>query len=261
MSKYRSKYHLSEYHYRPQASLRKKEIKAYRKTFLIILLTFGFLSIIYLWGIPFISNLYNFWGAWQANPNSAETNNLDLVNPPQINPLPKLTNQSQLTISGQAQANDRIRLLLSGNEVDTAMADQDGNFIFENVTLHEGENNFSLTAVTDGNESQPVNLSVVSDKTPPTLTLEKPADGQKQEGVNSTVTIEGITEPDAFLVVNEHQVIVENTGKFSYRLNLAPGENKIKIIAKDEAGNETTAEKTVFYTPSAKDPSETNILE
>lgn len=80
------------------------------------------------------------------------------------------------------------------------------------------------------------------DVTPPILQVEEIPDVVYEE----KLLIKGKTEPGAKLLVNGKEVPVKEDGSFSVEIVLSKGENKIEIIAKDAAGNETKIEKVVI---------------
>lgn len=79
----------------------------------------------------------------------------------------------------------------------------------------------------------------------PMLEVTEPASGTEVKDAN--VTIKGVTDPEATVYVNEVEVD-NNDGSFEKSVNLAEGENVIKVKAKDEEGNETIEEIKVKYT-------------
>jgi len=79
------------------------------------------------------------------------------------------------------------------------------------------------------------------DVTPPILEIEEIPDVSYDE----KLTIKGKTEPGAVLIINGKEVPVKEDGSFSVEIVLTMGENKIEIIARDAAGNETKIEKIV----------------
>ena len=85
----------------------------------------------------------------------------------------------------------------------------------------------------------------VADTTPPILSLTNPKEGLS---VNEpTVTVAGVTEPNATLVINGFVVSVSPDGSFSFPLGLSEGMNEIRATARDEAGNVATASVRVTY--------------
>lgn len=91
------------------------------------------------------------------------------------------------------------------------------------------------------------------DITPPELTITAPAD-------DTTVTaaelnVNGKTEPNAQLIINNKSVQVNADGTFSGQLTLSPGTNKIKLTAVDASRNETVKFITITYQSGQPPPS------
>lgn len=83
------------------------------------------------------------------------------------------------------------------------------------------------------------------DLIPPVLSISSPSDGEAVE--SQVVTVEGITEAGANLVVNGILAYVESDGSFSLELPLQEGENTILAVATDSSGNAASASITVTY--------------
>lgn len=62
----------------------------------------------------------------------------------------------------------------------------------------------------------------------------------------ATVTVMGSTEPQAFVVVNDKEVIADKDGTFKGVVDLDEGENYISIVAYNDAGN--VAEREILIT-------------
>jgi len=242
-----------DYHYKPGTSLRETEAIAYRKTALIIIVTIGCLVALYFIGIPLVANLHTFWGnVNQTSITSTTGDEINHVAPPTITNPPSITNQSSITLSGYSTADYSLALRRGETLLSEAEADLSGKFTFTDILLAEGLNTFTVLASDGSSESEPLLLSIRYDKTPPILTIEKPSDGETISTKEPQVTVEGITESTGTIMINDHQVIIESSGKFAYRLVLIEGENKISAIAKDEAGNEKKVELTVLYQKPAE---------
>ncbi|MCW1928131.1 S8 family peptidase [Bhargavaea beijingensis] len=155
-----------------------------------------------------------------------------------------LTNESGITIEGTASATTDLRLDNNGEEVGTVTVGADGKFSFD-VTMVEGENTFTATSILDGREtgtSAPVTITL--DTTKPELTIASPADGEKTN--KETVTVQG-TVADLHLdwvKVNGQKADVRD-GKYSKRILLDNGENVIRVVAQDRAGNKVTKRVTI----------------
>ena len=64
---------------------------------------------------------------------------------------------------------------------------------------------------------------------------------------SQNISVSGATDPGDSVSVNDRLAIVDKDGNFSYSLDLNSGDNKIKVVSSDPAGNQTTKELTVKY--------------
>lgn len=71
---------------------------------------------------------------------------------------------------------------------------------------------------------------------PPELVLTEPKD--KVSTSQESILVVGHTDPEASLMVNEQQVVLDKGGKFSFRISLTPGDNHIKITAVAKSGKQ-----------------------
>ncbi|SHK14836.1 hypothetical protein SAMN02745227_01635 [Anaerobranca californiensis DSM 14826] len=79
---------------------------------------------------------------------------------------------------------------------------------------------------------------------PPNLKIITPEDGSY---VNTpTITIKGVTEVDAQIIVGELQIDVDESGSFQFDYSLEEGENIITIIAKDSRGIENQVDLIIY---------------
>jgi hypothetical protein len=84
------------------------------------------------------------------------------------------------------------------------------------------------------------------DTVPPQLTLLYPQEGFRTW--QGDVSVEGRTDPDCFLVINDYSVEVKSDGKFYWSAVLVKeGTNLIRIVATDRAGNSTQLVRSVIY--------------
>lgn len=92
-------------------------------------------------------------------------------------------------------------------------------------------------------ESFKEKMGVLSDLTPPKLSIISPANGFKTE--TKTAVVKGETEKGAKILVNGKEA-KNKEGKFSLEVSLKEGENKIKVESIDKAGNKTV--KSIIVT-------------
>ena len=100
--------------------------------------------------------------------------------------------------------------------------------------------------------SQPVEINDITPPAPPQVeTLPEATNKEKLD-------IKGSSEAGATirLFINDTQesVVTDNNGQFSFSTDLIKGENKISLLAKDEAGNESTSTPEYVVTFDNKDP-------
>jgi|GEM_PF-3874317 len=137
-----------------------------------------------------------------------------------VDPVSSPTNQLQVTLSGTKSAGSAV--YANGTEVFPI-----GSETVWRASLSlsvEGENNFSaVSRNSNGQESQPVLITVVRDTTPPNVLFVSPAPGS---------------------YVNQPQPLVYGTVdgvEFSMLAGLSEGANTVTKTAVDGAGNEATA--------------------
>lgn len=182
--------------------------------------------------------------------SSPATNvNQVIILPPVLNPLPIATNSAGLKLTGTATANDTLIVYLNDAEMKKITVAKDGNFEITGFDLKEGENTISAKVMDDkGNLSELSNIVTASfSKTPPPLDITGPSDNSTIYGDNSTITVSGKTKEDTTVTVNDRFVVVQNDGSFSLNYRLNEGDNTLKIVATDQAGNQTTVERRVKY--------------
>ncbi len=119
------------------------------------------------------------------------------------------------------------------------------------MSLREGENKFTATAVdTGGNNSQESkSLTIYYLNKPPKLEVSTPTEGMTVSGGTARTEVKGTTDRGARAFVNQRLVIVDSEGNFATLVNLNAGENKIVIESMDPATNSTKKEIVVNYQP------------
>jgi hypothetical protein len=208
------------------------------------------LVLTYFAGIAVLGNLNVFLGTPAPTPNTSRER---VVPPPKVYSLPQATYSGQIKVEGYAQPGSRVTLFVNENEIESLVSNKDGQYTFDQVSLKKGENQIYVVAKdSEGTESKPSNTAtVVFDDQPPKLTIENPKDNQiikEDKKGNTFVMVKGSVSERATVTVNGQQAIINQDNEFEHRLNLSKeGENIIKIIARDRAGNETVVEKTIIY--------------
>jgi len=231
---------------------RFEEKKALRRLFLAIAATVVIiLSLVFL-GIPALVKFSLFIGNLKSGQETTEQQQNTIAPfPPHLETPYLATNSAKITISGYAQPKTTVEVFLNGNSLNKILLGSDGQFTLPNVILSEGENKLTASSKDSaGNVSQLSNpLIIIYKKKPPVLKLTQPEDGKRISGEEKEILVSGLTEPEVSLSINGRLVTVKNDGSFAYSFSLVPGENLIKIIATDNAGNQTIVERKVTFTP------------
>jgi len=169
-------------------------------------------------------------------------NELSYVAPPILNPMNEATGSAKIIISGYAEEKQTIKLFVNGKLVDKETVNKDKQFSFSDVQLDKGENEIKAQAETENNKksnySNSINITYID--SPPSLEINSPQDGQSVS--KDPLKVTGKTNPNIKITINDFWVIVEDDGSFSHLISVHDGDNNIKIVATDDAGNQTTKE-------------------
>lgn len=177
----------------------------------------------------------------------------DIIPPqsPILSALPEATNEATIAVDGFTENGAKLELMINDTLNKVGTANPDGSFSFQPILVN-GSNRVQVRAIDAANNSSLSEIKiVVVDKEPVVLTVTSPKDGTEYIGKNSqSIEISGkVSKSGAMVVANGSFVDVNKDGTFLHRLLLQNGNNSIKIVASDKAGN--TDEKTipVTYTP------------
>lgn len=177
-----------------------------------------------------------------------QSQNQELILPPILDPLPEATNSASIAITGKGDPGVKVVLYIDEEESTTLPVKDDGTFSFTKK-LPEGNHTVSAKAKNDKDSlsdlSNVVRINIM--RTKPELTVTSPQEGARIVGESNTVTVKGKTSPDNAVTVNDRLAVVSNDGSFSYSYSLSEGENTIRIVATDPAGNQESAERRATY--------------
>ena len=232
---------------RLQSVEEKRNLKA---TVLFTTLTVAGLILLIFVGIPLFGRLTVFISDLRSGNKAISKNDTTPPAPPKFNYFPAFTNQPNDSVSGSSEPGATVNLTFNGAN-QQVIVDKDGNFAF-NLTLTDGDNTFSATAVdASGNVSQKSkDYTITLDTKAPNLTITSPSDGSSFFGSNQRqVTIQGTTDVNDQVVINDRIVSVDDTGGFQYTTSLNDGANSFVVKATDQAGNSTEKDITLNFNP------------
>ena len=161
---------------------------------------------------------------------------------PVADSLPAYTREPQLQLTGKVpsfavQEGRSLQVLLNGAVVSAKPLDPSGAFDAA-LTLKEGANSIGVALIADSDVVASSSYTVVLDRTPPTVKIDRPASGSTVDSQN--IVIAGTTEQGSTITVNGRVVVTTPEGAFTDSFSAAPGPVAVSVIARDRAGNETT---------------------
>lgn len=231
--------------------LSKRLERKSKKTFLLSITgIIVILVLIFKLGLPLLINFSSLIAV--KNDSSSQQNldnNLTFVAPPILNSTFTATNSAKIVISGNATAKENVILYLNDAVIDKTNANSNGNFSFKNISLAPGDNNLKAKTITKNNRQSDFSniLYIKYNDKAPALSIDTPSENQTFSKDNNTVNVTGKTDPGVKVTINGFWAIVDDSGKYSYNFQLQNGENTLKVIATDDAGNTTEQDRKVTY--------------
>lgn len=183
-------------------------------------------------------------GAWSQSPEDEgnymirATVNYEVTAPVIASPADgSFTNVENVIVTGTAAPTTTVEIYNNGEEVSSAETTDEGTFSAE-LTLQDGANTLTAKAVTDqGSTDESAPVTVTLDQTKPRVSVTSPANESRTN--REAVTVTGtVNEANLdWIKVNGQEAQVDEEGNYSHRMLLNEGENVIKVVALDKAGN------------------------
>jgi hypothetical protein len=231
---------------------RRQEKENIRRAFIYISLALVLLGTTVLLGIPILVKVAVFFAEIKGSSLPVEQTDLLAPPPPRINLLPEATKTAYINLSGTAEAGATVEIYINDKKIDSIVSDSDSKFSTGKLRLEEGRNSiYAIALDSSGNQSSTSEKHYIwYDEEPPELEITSPQDGASFYGEQEkSIEVQGKTESGVTVLVNDRMVIVNSEGGFSTTFSLNEGENLIKVVAQDEASNETEQEIKVIYFP------------
>lgn len=218
----------------------------------LILAIFGILSIITLVGLCGLKALITFSlfvDKIRGNTPTQTAQNQNVILPPTLDPPAIATNTADISVTGRGQANLSLIVYLNDAQFKKQSVPTDGNFTVNNIPLADGANSISAKLTDDkGATSDLSNVVWVSYvNKPPALTVTTPADNATITGDPNSVAVNGLTDDNVTVSINDRLIVVKSDNSFSYSFPLNDGDNILTIVATDAAGNQSKIMRKVTY--------------
>lgn len=226
---------------------RYKRAQEGNKSRFYLVLSVVFIFVMIKWGFPIFIRII------AGKPSIVSTASEDIIPPqtPILSAIPEATNEANISIDGYTEQGAQIELMINDTLNKLDKAKEDGTFSIW-TTLNSGLNRVQVRASdTSGNSSLSEVKLITVDREPVVLTITSPKDGTEFIGKNSqSIEITGSTTKSGTQVMaNNSFVDVNKDGSFLQRIQLNAGENTIKIVASDKAGNVDEKTIKITYTP------------
>lgn len=169
-------------------------------------------------------------------------------------PAPRLvvpyeaTNSANIVISGVGEKGMMVELFKNDVSIGKTEVNDAGDFVFEDVFLDEGNNEFLATSTdSKGVSSDPtVAVKIIFDKTAPELELTNPSE-EKLTVDYADFDVVGKSEKGVSVTINNRVAMVDDEGKFKLKFQLSPGKNELEVSSTDLAGNVTKKKIEITY--------------
>ncbi|WHY00450.1 Ig-like domain-containing protein [Neobacillus sp. DY30] len=154
------------------------------------------------------------------------------------NPVVTEVNDQSTAVSGTTEAGASVTVSI-GSETYSGTADESGNFTIA-IPVQAAGTVITVSAKDAGDNVSEVTTVTVVDKTPPAAPIVDAI-------TDKTTSVNGITEGNAEVTVKIGDTVIgsgkaDAEGKFSITIAAQASGTTIAVIAKDEAGNESTTE-------------------
>ena len=166
---------------------------------------------------------------------------------PVVNSVTSPTNLQTQTITG-TKSDDTATILITSSQATSSPLSYPTSTSWScTVTLQEGNNGFAVIAEDEeGNQSLPVEFTIILDTTPPEIHITDPEDNTVT-GVDS-ITVSGtMDDNDATVEVNGVITTVTESTFTAQNIFLSEGENTISATATDTAGNTSSDNIRITY--------------
>lgn len=231
---------------------RTQEKQNLRRAFIYILLAIIISATTLFLGIPVLIRVAIFFAEIKGSSLPVEQTDVIPPPPPRIDTLPEATKTNLISLAGSAEEGSTVEVYLNEKNITSVVSDSNSRFITEKLRLEGGKNSVYVIAIDKArNESSPSEKQYLwFDDKPPELLITQPEDGATFYGEQEkSITVQGKTEPGTSVTLNGRLIIVGTEGELTTIYTLNEGENQIKLVVRDKAGNETEKEITVIYFP------------
>lgn len=153
--------------------------------------------------------------------------------------FPSAAKTNQDVIMAEVKLNQPYSTYVTVNGTDTGIGEQygAGTYQIDIPVSQDGTNDIAVYIVDDKGNMRSFPYTVIKDTVPPTLKLQEAYDGLTTD--QDSIIIKGTVSNYDMLAVNGEPVEPATDGYFEFECKLHDGSNEIKVVASDDAGNQT----------------------
>lgn len=227
---------------------RKTNDQITKKTVFLGLITIILGVLVLVYGLPLLIKFSIFLGEGKNKKNTITEEKIMPPLAPRILRDFEATNSAQVKIKGFAEAKVKVELYKNDISIGYTEVSENGDFVFDKITLEQGDNYFSAIASTDksGSGDGSETMNIVYDTLAPLLTITNPSEASLNVDYTDFDII-GTTDKGSSVLINGRIVKVDDDGNFKEKWQLNTGKNDLEIIARDVAGNETKKSISITY--------------
>lgn len=232
-----------------RSRVNQKLVKQTERNLVLIVLVIVAIVILFLViGVKLLVN-FSLFVEKKSDTTSDTSNSSQVMIPPILDPITSATNSANIDISGTAGSGKYVILYINGKQIKKADVKSDNTFVFHDASLDNGSNEIRVKAVSDNNQESKYSdtETVTYSNKAPSLTVDFPSDGETYHKDNNPLKVRGKTDPNVRVTINDFWAMVDDQGNYSYNLPLQNGNNQIKVVATDDAGNKTEKDLSVNY--------------
>lgn len=220
---------------RVQRLARREEKDTVRRIFLLSAVSVVLIFILLTVGVAALGKFADFLGLFFKGQEAGQTEETNIP-APILDTVSDMTNNENFKLTGFSASGEKVEIY-KNDEIVGEIPLESGKFEHE-ILLEIGENRIAAKAIGANGRSSDFSPTVVMtlDKTEPKLEVTNPQNDQSFFG-NNRITVEGKTEKDAQVFVNNFLANVGVEGDFDALIALVDGDNEVEVKALDEAGN------------------------
>jgi hypothetical protein len=224
-----------------------EEKRDLRKVYLFLAAGFTFLIVFFFIGIPFLVDFSAYLSTLLSPKKTTQKKMARYIQQPQLEISYEATNSATIKITGFGAINTDTGLYINNRLIKNVL-NKNGSFTFNDVNLTLGDNEVYVLAKdkTSDKEAKSEILTITYDNKKPEIAFDNLNDNQEFR-LNNQITIKGKLNEDGTLYVNDRFILVNSDKTFSTDYQLNDGDNKLKFVVIDKAGNKFEKELTVKF--------------